>query len=58
MNKKFLSVAISSFMLLSMADFSFAAKKDVSDPVLQQIISELSDRMPRFINKYRAAFFV
>jgi len=58
MNKKLLSVAISSFMLLSMVDFSFAAKKDVSDPVLQQIISELSDRMPRFINKYGAAVFV
>ena len=58
MNKKLLSVAISSFMLLSMADFSFAAKKDVSDPVLQQIISELSDRMPRFINKYGASVFV
>ncbi len=58
MNKKFLSVAISLFLLLSMVDFSFAAKKDVTDPVLQQIISELNDRMPRFINKYGAAVFV
>ena len=58
MNKKFLSVAISLFLLLSVVDFSFAAKKDVADPVLQQIISELNDRMPRFINKYGAAVFV
>ena len=58
MNKKFLSVALSVFMLFSMADFSFAVKKDVADPVLQQIISELNDRMPRFINKYGAAIFV
>ena len=54
MNKKFFSVAISSFLLFSMVDFSFAVKKDVNDPVLQQIISELNDRMPRFINKYGA----
>ena len=58
MNKKFLSVALSVFMLVSMVDFSFAAKKDVADPVLQEIIAELSDRMPRFINKYGAAIFV
>ena len=58
MNKKLLSVALSVFMLVGMADFSFAAKKDVADPVLQQIISELNDRMPRFINKYGAAIFV
>ncbi|MCR4662475.1 MAG: hypothetical protein K5622_01145 [Endomicrobiaceae bacterium] len=58
MNKKFLSLSLSLFMLISMVDISFAAKKDVSDPVLQQIISELNDRMPRFINKYGAAVFV
>lgn len=58
MNKKFLSVAMSIFMLFSMFDVAFAAKKDVGDPVLQQIISELNDRMPRFINKYGAAVFV
>lgn len=58
MNKKLLSVALSVFMLFGVVDFSFAAKKDVADPVLQQIISELNDRMPRFINKYGAAIFV
>lgn len=58
MNKKFLSVAMSVFMVFSMVDVAFAAKKDVADPVLQQIITELSDRMPRFINKYGVAVFV
>lgn len=58
MNKKFLSVLVTVFMFVNMFSNCFAAKKDVADPVLQQIISELSSRMPRFINKYGAAVFV
>jgi len=59
MNKKCLSVFISTFLLLNMASgISFAAKKDVADPVLQEIIAELGNKMPRFINKYGAAIFV
>lgn len=59
MNKKCLSIFIATFLLLNMVSgVSFAAKKDVADPVLQEIISELSSKMPRFINKYGAAIFV
>ncbi len=59
MNKKFLSVVVTVFMFINtVGSTCFAAKKDVGDPVLQQIISELSSRMPRFINKYGAAVFV
>ena len=58
MNKKFLSVLVSVFFLLNTAGLTFADKKDVADPALQAIITELSSRMPRFINKYGSAVFV
>lgn len=59
MNKKCLSIFISTFLLLNILnEVSFAAKKDVADPVLQEIIVELSGKMPKFINKYGVAVFV
>ena len=58
MNKKILSVLVSVLFLLNSSGIVFAEKKDVADPALQEIISELSGRMPRFINKYGAAVFV
>lgn len=58
MNKKFLSVLVAVFMFVNTVGTCFAAKKDVGSPALQQIISELSSRMPGFINKYGAAVFV
>lgn len=58
MNKKILSVLVAVFMFVNTAGTCFAAKKDVGSPALQQIISELSSRMPGFINKYGAAVFV
>ncbi|OGS24485.1 MAG: hypothetical protein A2314_08000 [Elusimicrobia bacterium RIFOXYB2_FULL_50_12] len=36
----------------------FAEKKDVTDPVLREIISSFSDRMPKFIDKHGADIFV
>ncbi len=58
MNKKFLSVLVSTLFLLNTVEFAFADKKDVADPALQAIITELGSRMPRFINKYGASVFV
>ena len=58
MNKKILSVLVAVFMFINTVGTCFAAKKDVGSPALQQIISELSSRMPGFINKYGAAVFV
>ena len=58
MNKKFLSVLVSTLFLLNTVEFAFADKKDVADPALQAIITELSSRMPRYINKYGSAVFV
>ncbi len=59
MNKKFLSIIVSSFMLINASGVvAFADKKDVGDPVLQEVINELSKKMPRFINKYGDTVFV
>ena len=58
MNKKIFSVLVSGLFLLNTASLSFADKRDVADPALQAIITELSSRMPRFINKYGSSVFV
>lgn len=58
MNKKRISVILSMVMFFNMTALVYADKKDVADPVLKEIIAELNNKMPRFINKYGAAVFV
>ena len=56
---KLISCLLAAIMILCNSSFvQSAEKKDVSDPVLREIISELSTTMPRFINKYGANVFV
>ena len=59
MNKIFLIFLVPFFLLLSMVRGVYCeGKKDIADPILQEIITELSNKMPRFINKYGTAVFV
>jgi len=56
---KLISCLLAAIMILGNSSFvQSAEKKDVSDPVLREIIAELSSTMPRFINKYGATVFV
>lgn len=56
---KLISCFLTAVMIFANISFVQAAeKKDVSDPVLKEMISELSSTMPRFINKYGANVFV
>ena len=59
MNKNFLIFLVPFFLLLNMVRVVYCAeKKDIADPIMQEIITELSAKMPRFINKYGTAVFV
>jgi myosin heavy subunit len=59
MNKKQISVMVSlAIILVSGAPLFAADKKDVADPVLKEVINELSPKMPRFIDKYGPSIFV
>lgn len=56
---KLISCLLAAIMILGNSSFvQSAEKKDVSDPVLREIIAELSTTMPRFINKYGSTVFV
>ena len=57
--KKFLSWLAAAAIVFNGASLSFAqSKRDVNDPVLREIINELSKKMPKFINKYGETVFV
>ncbi|MCL1972048.1 MAG: hypothetical protein FWG57_03555 [Endomicrobia bacterium] len=57
--KKFLSWLAAAAIVFNAASLSFAqSKRDVNDPVLREIINELSKKMPKFINKYGETVFV
>ncbi|MFA6613722.1 MAG: hypothetical protein WCS83_02970 [Endomicrobiia bacterium] len=58
MNKKQISVALAVLMFFNTTALIAADKKDISDPVLRQIISELGSKMPRFVDKYGDNVFV
>jgi len=59
MNKKQISVMVSlAIILVSGTPLFSADKKDVADPVLKEVINELSPKMPRFIDKYGPNIFV
>ncbi|GAB1401414.1 hypothetical protein MASR1M68_03250 [Elusimicrobiota bacterium] len=59
MNKKHISIVLSlSVMLLNGTPLFSADKKDVADPILKEVINELSPKMPRFIDKYGPNIFV
>lgn len=59
MNKKQISVMVSlAIILVSGTPLFSADKKDVADPVLKEVINELSPKMPRFIDKYGPSIFV
>ena len=56
---KLISCFLAAVMIFANSSFVFSAdKKDVADPVLKEMISELSTTMPRFINKYGSNVFV
>ena len=59
MNKIFLTFLVPFFLLLNLVRGVYGTeKKDIADPIMQEIITELSSKMPRFINKYGTAVFV
>lgn len=57
--KKFFSWLTAAAVICNAFTPSFAAaKRDVNDPVLREIINELSKKMPKFIDKYGETVFV
>lgn len=57
--KKIMSWLLAAAIVCNACSFSFAAaKRDVNDPVLREIINELSKKMPKFIDKYGETVFV
>ena len=59
MNKKFISSLVVLAIVMNVSSLCFAAeKKDVTDPVLREMINSLSTKMPKFINQYGASVFV
>ena len=51
--KKFFSWLAAAAVICNAFTPSFAtAKRNVNDPVLREIINELSKKMPKFIDKY------
>lgn len=57
--KKFFSWLAAAAVICNAFTPSFAAaKRDVNDPVLREIINELSKKMPKFIDKYGETVFV
>ena len=58
-SNKLLSWIVAAAIVCNMSSVSFAAaKRDVNDPVLREIINELSKKMPKFIDKYGETVFV
>ncbi|MDR2192640.1 MAG: hypothetical protein LBO62_07175 [Endomicrobium sp.] len=55
---KVLSWLIAAFLLLNAYPSFAQEKKDVKDPVLREIISQMKDKMPKFINKHGDSLFV
>jgi len=58
MNRKQISIILAVLMFFNTTSLIAADKKDVSDPVLRQIISEMGPKMPRFTDKYGESVFV
>ena len=59
MNKKQISIILSLLIMFFSGTPLFSAdKKDVADPILKEVINELSPKMPRFIDKYGPSIFV
>ncbi|MDR1195022.1 MAG: hypothetical protein LBL00_00925 [Endomicrobium sp.] len=57
--KKIISWLAAAAIVCNACSFSFAAtKRDVNDPVLREIINELSRKIPKFIDKYGETVFV
>ena len=56
--KKFVSWIVAAALVFSYSPLFAQEKKDVTDPVLREMINSLSTKMPRFINKYGANVFV
>ena len=52
-----LSVMLAAVLLMNSWVFA-ESRKDISDPVLQEIIESFGPRMPRFIDKHGAGIFV
>lgn len=55
---KLLSLAVSAFLIFNASAVFAAAKRDVTDPVLREMINEFSKKMPKFIDKYGETVFV
>jgi hypothetical protein len=59
MTKKLLSVIIVLLSNLNIqSNLCFAARRDVQDPVLREIVNEFGNKIPKFINKYGDNVFV
>lgn len=58
MNKKFISSLVTLAIVMNVSVCFSAEKKDVTDPVLREMINSLSTKMPKFINQYGASVFV
>ena len=58
MNKKFISSFVALVLVFNVSVCFSAEKKDVTDPVLREMINSLSTKMPKFINQYGASVFV
>ncbi|OGS18924.1 MAG: hypothetical protein A2219_07840 [Elusimicrobia bacterium RIFOXYA2_FULL_50_26] len=55
---RYITLIVSVVFFAGAAARCFADKKDVTDPVLKEIISSFGDRMPKFIDKHGADIFV
>ena len=58
MNKKIISSFVTLAMVVNVSVCFSAEKKDVTDPVLREMINSLSTKMPKFINQYGSTVFV
>ncbi|MDR2398902.1 MAG: hypothetical protein LBD61_00420 [Endomicrobium sp.] len=59
MTKRLLSVVIVLLSNLNIqSNLCFAARRDVQDPVLREIINEFGNKIPKFTNKYGDNVFV
>ena len=58
MKIKLLSWLVAAVLMLNVLPAHSVAKRDVNDPVLREIINEMSKKLPKFINKYGETVFV
>jgi hypothetical protein len=58
MAKIFRFIFIFLIVLSVQLNLCFAAKRDVQDPVLKEIINEIGSKIPKFTNKYGESVFV